>query len=84
METLVIREMSFGDLFPLPKPPPPFLSLTKKWGGLSTGEYLGIKRQAIRNAIKRESLVKGLYHVSEKSREFIHISTDYNNKIKLL
>lgn len=29
------------------------------------GEYLGVKRQAIRNAIKRESLVKGLYRVSE-------------------
>lgn len=29
------------------------------------GEYLGVKRQAIRNAIKRESLIKGLYRVSE-------------------
>lgn len=37
-----------------------FPTLTK------AGEYLGIKRQAIRNAIKRESLVKGLYRVSEK------------------
>ena len=30
------------------------------------GEYLGVKRQAIRNAIKRGSLIKGLYRVSEK------------------
>lgn len=37
-----------------------FPTLTK------AGEYLGIKRQAIRNAIKRKSLVKGLYRVSEK------------------
>lgn len=37
-----------------------FPTLTK------AGEYLDIKRQAIRNAIKRESLVKGLYRVSEK------------------
>lgn len=29
------------------------------------GEYLGVKRQAIRNAIKRGSLIKGLYRVSE-------------------
>ena len=29
------------------------------------GEYLGVKRQAIRNAIKRGSLVKGLYRVTE-------------------
>jgi group I intron endonuclease len=29
------------------------------------GEHLGVKRQAIRNAIKRGSLVKGLYRVSE-------------------
>lgn len=29
------------------------------------GEYLGIKRQAIRNAINRGSLIKGLYSVSE-------------------
>lgn len=29
------------------------------------GEYLGVKRQAIRNAIKRGSLVKGLFRVSE-------------------
>ena len=28
-------------------------------------EYLGVKRQAIRNAIKRGSLVKGLYRVTE-------------------
>ena len=37
-----------------------FPTLTK------AGEYLDVKRQAIRNAIKRESLVKGLYLVSEK------------------
>jgi len=37
-----------------------FTTLTK------AGEYLEVKRQAIRNAIKRESLVKGLYRVSEK------------------
>lgn len=37
-----------------------FPTLTK------AGEYLGIKRQAIRNAIKRNSLVNGLYRVSEK------------------
>jgi len=37
-----------------------FPTLTK------AGEYLEVKRQAIRNAIKRESLVKGLYRVSEK------------------
>lgn len=37
-----------------------FPTLTK------AGEYLSIKRQAIRNAIKRKSLVKGLYLVSEK------------------
>lgn len=37
-----------------------FPTLTK------AGEFLGIKRQAIRNAIKRGSLVKGLYRVSEK------------------
>ncbi len=37
-----------------------FPTLTK------AGEYLGVKRQAIRNAIKRESLVKGLFRVSEK------------------
>lgn len=30
------------------------------------GEFLGVKRQAIRNAIKRGSLVKGLYRISEK------------------
>ena len=29
------------------------------------GEYLGVKRQAIRNAINRGSLIKGLYRVSE-------------------
>ena len=29
------------------------------------GEYLGVKRQAIRNAIKRGSLIKGLYRVLE-------------------
>ena len=29
------------------------------------GEYLGVKRQAIRNAIKRGSLVKELYRVTE-------------------
>ena len=29
------------------------------------GKYLGVKRQAIRNAIKRGSLVKGLYRVTE-------------------
>ena len=29
------------------------------------GEYLGVKRQAIRNAIKRGSLIKGLYRASE-------------------
>jgi group I intron endonuclease len=38
-----------------------FPTLTK------AGEYLEVKRQAIRNAIKRESLVKGLYRVSEKN-----------------
>lgn len=44
-----------------------FPTLTK------AGEYLGIKRQAIRNAIKRKSLVKGLYRVSEKkSRQLVH------------
>lgn len=37
-----------------------FPTLTK------AGEYLDVKRQAIRNAIKRESLIKGLYRVSEK------------------
>lgn len=37
-----------------------FITLTQ------AGEYLGVKRQAIRNAIKRGSLVKGLYRVSEK------------------
>lgn len=29
------------------------------------GEHLGVKRQAIRNAINRGSLIKGLYRVSE-------------------
>ena len=29
------------------------------------GEYLGVKRQAIRNAIKRGSLVKGVFRVTE-------------------
>lgn len=37
-----------------------FPTLTK------AGEYLEVKRQAIRNAIKRDSLVKGFYRVSEK------------------
>lgn len=37
-----------------------FPTLTK------AGEYLGVKRQAIRNAIIRGSLVKGFYRVSEK------------------
>lgn len=37
-----------------------FPTLTK------AGEYLGVKRQAIRNAITRGSLVKGLYRISEK------------------
>jgi group I intron endonuclease len=37
-----------------------FPTLTK------AGEFLGVKRQAIRNAIKRGSLVQGLYSVSEK------------------
>ena len=37
-----------------------FPTLTK------AGEYLGVKRQAIRNAITRGSLIKGLYRVSEK------------------
>ena len=36
-----------------------FLTLTE------AGEYLKVKRQAIRNAINRGSLVKGLYRVSE-------------------
>lgn len=29
------------------------------------GEYLGVKRQAVRNAINRGSLVKGIYRVHE-------------------
>lgn len=37
-----------------------FHTLTK------AAEFLGIKRQAIRNAINRGSLVKELYRVSEK------------------
>lgn len=37
-----------------------FPTLTK------AGEYLDLKRQAIRNAIQRKSLVKGLYRISEK------------------
>lgn len=37
-----------------------FPTLTK------AAEYLGIKRQAIRNAINRGSTVKELYRVSEK------------------
>ena len=30
------------------------------------GEYLGVKIQAVRNAINRGSLVKGLYRITEK------------------
>lgn len=30
------------------------------------GKYLGVKRQAIRNAIKRGSLIKSLYRILEK------------------
>ena len=37
-----------------------FPTLTK------AGEYLGVKRQAIRNAITRGSLVKGVYRITEK------------------
>ena len=40
---------------------------TEREGVPVLGEYLEVKRQAIRNAIKRESLVKGLYRVSEKN-----------------
>ena len=29
------------------------------------GEHLGVKRQAIRNAIIRGGLIKGLYRISE-------------------
>lgn len=32
------------------------------------GEYLGVKRQAVRNAINRGSLVKGIYRVHESSK----------------
>lgn len=39
-----------------------FPTLTK------AGEYLEVKRQAIRNAITRGSLIKGLYRVTENRR----------------
>lgn len=49
-----------------------FSTLTKapfhhyvRWMGAGTGEYLGIKRQAVRNAINRGSIVKKLYRISE-------------------